>query len=604
MKRTMSLTNVVLLGVSAQIGSGWLFAVLGVAGKTGASAVLSWIIAAALFGIIAVPWMELGTMLPRAGGPIRYPSLSHGMLTGWLAGWAYWIAAVATTTLEAQAVLTYLSSQWPGLGLMVTQDGVKILSWPVGILSGIAVLGVFMVLNMFGVALLSEANRWITIWKIAIPTITFLLLFTAFNSSNFTDYGFFSTGFSGLLQAIPASGIAFAFLGFRNVLDFGGEIKNPRRNIPLAIAGAIIIPLIVYVLLQAAFVGALDWKAAGVAAGDWGSLLSSDWASAPLFQALVTAGFGAFGTILLIDAVASPAATGWVFLGSSSRSTLALSDNGMMPSAFKKFNRFGTPWVALAVSFGVACLFLFPLPSWYKLVSVVSVALLLSYLIGATSMTVFRKTAPHIERPFFLRRAGFWAPASYVVTMLVVYVVGFPTLVNLMTIVFIALPMYAIYTGPRAGWMNRGAGWAWSLVFAVAFFGVNKIGGWFMTLDDKQRPGSIDTLTYLALYTAVIGIGIATLYLLSTAEGRQHIKGSVWFAATLCGLLFLSYFGGFGPLKTPALPDAIAYPLLCAGALASYYWSVASGFRPSYLDGALADFEEDEVLEGEGRAAV
>src|SRR5262245_6210433 len=118
LSRSMSLSNLVMLGVSAQIGSVWLFAVLSDAGAPGPAAVISWIVAAVLFGILAMPWMELGAMLPRSGGPVRYPSLSHGLFTGWIVGGAYWVAAVAVTTLEAQAVLTYLSNKWPNLGLM------------------------------------------------------------------------------------------------------------------------------------------------------------------------------------------------------------------------------------------------------------------------------------------------------------------------------------------------------------------------------------------------------------------------------------------------------------------------------------------------------
>src|SRR5262249_28594951 len=372
-----------------------------------------------------------------------------------------------------------------------------------------------------GIRALAEANRWVTIWKIAIPTITFTLLFTAFKTANLTDFGFASHGVGGILHAIPATGIAFAYLGFRQVLDFGGGCKKPQRDIPIAIGLSILIPMVVYVLLQIAFVGALDWTSAGINPGNWGGLLSSNWASAPLFEALITAGFGAFGTLLLIDAVASPAATGWVFMGSASRSTLALAENGMASSWLRSLNRFHVPWVSLVVSFVASCVFLLPLPSWYKLVSVVSVALLLSYLIGSSTMVVLRRTAPRLHRPFRLRNVGLWAPLSFVATLTMIYVAGFTTLVNLMTVVFLTLPVYTGYIAVKHGWMSRPKGAALSVAFLVIWAYINWAGGWFLSPSDTQRSGSWPTPVYLGVYAVVLAVAVVAIYGSSSPQGRK-----------------------------------------------------------------------------------
>jgi amino acid transporter len=591
LSRSMSLTNLVLLGVSAQIGSGWLFAVLSAAGATGSAAVLSWIFAAVFFGILAMPWMELGAMLPRSGGPVRYPSMSHGLFTGWIVGAAYWVAAVAVTTLEAQAVLTYLSNQWPSLGLMHTSLGIEVLTWPTGILAGVALLGVFTLLNIVGIRALSEANRWVTVWKIAIPAITFILLFTAFKSANFTAFGFASHGIGGILHAIPATGIAFAYLGFRQVLDFGGECRKPQRDIPIAIGLSILIPMVVYVLLQIAFIGALDWTAAGLNPGNWDGLLSSNWASAPLFEALITAGFGAFGTVLLIDAVASPAATGWVFMGSASRSTLALAENSMAPSGLRSLNRFHVPWLSLVVSFVASCLFLLPLPSWYKLVSVVSVALLLSYLIGSSTMAVLRRTAPGLHRPFRLRNVGLWAPLSFLATLVMIYVAGFATLVNLMTVVFLTLPVYSGYLAVRHGWVSRAVGAALSAGFVAMWAYINWAGGWFLSPSDTQRSGSWSTPTYLAVYAVVLAAAVAVIYATSSPDGRKPVARSIWFVVLMMAVLVVSYIGSYGPLDQPVLTEGWDIAVVALIGLPAYYWSVRSGYLTEDITDYLAEEE-------------
>src|SRR5699024_12631682 len=95
LKKDVSLTQLMLLGVSAQIGSGWLFGVLAAAVMAGPAAILSWLIASVLIFLIALTYLELGSMLPRSGGIVRYTYLTHEQFSGWIIGWAYWVSEVA-----------------------------------------------------------------------------------------------------------------------------------------------------------------------------------------------------------------------------------------------------------------------------------------------------------------------------------------------------------------------------------------------------------------------------------------------------------------------------------------------------------------------------
>lgn len=233
LRRSMSFTQLLLLGVSAQIGSGWLFAVLSAAGVAGPAAILSWIIASVLVGLIALTYGELGAMIPRSGAIVRYTYLTHGSYAGWIIGWAYWLSAVTIPPLEAEAVLTYLGGKAPQTHFL--QPNGVILAWPNGILAGIVLMAIFFVLNFFGARFLSESNRWVTIWKLALPTATFCLLFTVLNGSNFVSYGgFTATGIAPIFHAIATTGIIFSLLGFRQALDYGGEVRNAQRSVPWA----------------------------------------------------------------------------------------------------------------------------------------------------------------------------------------------------------------------------------------------------------------------------------------------------------------------------------------------------------------------------------
>jgi amino acid transporter len=592
LRRSMSVTQLLFLGVGAQIGSGWLFAVLAAAGIAGPAAILSWIIAAALFTLIALPWMELGTMLPRSGAIVRYPQLTHGAFTGWMIGWIYWLSAVSIPALEAEAVLTYLGGRFPSTGFLSTRSGVTLLVWPNGILAGIGLMALFFVLNIFGVRLLAEANRWVTVWKLVIPTLTFCLLFVVFDGANFGSYGGFAPlGVSGIFRAIATGGIAFSYLGFRQALDFGGEVRNPRRAIPIATLGSIFIPMVIYTLLQVGFLGALNWGSAGLHPGQWAMLMSSRWAAGPFFKALTASGIAAlvtFGSVLLADAAISPTGTGWIYFGTTTRVGYGLSTQRYVPGVFRRINRFGIPWPAAVAAFVVGCVFFVPAPSWYRLISFVSVAAVLSYIMGCAGLPVLRRTATALPRPYRLPQAWLWAPAGYAASMLVVYWSGYTTLVNLLAAMFIGLPVYSAYTARRRRWIKPAPAWIIAAVFLGAWIYINDSGGWILSTASGQRPGSWGFGLYDVAFSAAVLFFCAAVWLASNAEGRRHVARGVWLIVLLLATFPLSYYGGFGPLKNPPIAFPYGSVIEIGLAVASYYFAVSSGFATEEIEDIVA----------------
>ncbi|MEV0598159.1 APC family permease [Streptomyces sp. NPDC050315] len=590
LKRSLGLWQLTLLGVSTQIGSGWLFAVLSAASAAGPAAIVSWIVGAALFVVVSLPWIELGTLFPRSGGIVRYPSLSHGAFAGWVTGWGYWVGTVCLPAVEAQAVLTYLGGRFPQLGLLRVDNGITMLAWPNGILCAFVLLLGFFVLNFFGVRLLAKVNTWVTLWKVAVPAVTFVLLFFAFKSANLTaGGGFFAQGSHGMVHALATGGIAFAYLGSRQVLDYGGEARNPRRDIPLAVIGSVLIPMVVYLGLQIGFLGALDWSDAGISVGDWAALTASDWASSPLFSALGAAGFGAFATVLLIDAAVSPAANGWVTLGSATRTSFAFANEGYAPRGLGKVNKHGVPWLSLAVSLVISAVFLLPFPSWYQLVSIISAGLVLSYLMGSAIVPVLRRTAPEIPRAWRLPASGFWSAAGFAAGLFIVYACGFVSLVQLLIITFAGLAVYGAYTAPLQGWIAPGTGRALSAAYLASWLWISANGGWFLNVSGKAQQWSWGFPVYFAAMTAAIGLYLLALRAAATPEGRRQLDGGTWLIGTLLAVLALSHYGEFGPLPHPPLSDPYDLLALLVLSLACYVWALRSGFRTQQLDRAVTE---------------
>jgi len=594
LNRAMGFTQLLFMSMGAIIGSGWLLATLAAASTAGPAATISWVIGGVFILFIALTYAEISGMLPRTGGIVRYPVLTHGSYTGWMIGWTYWLSAISVPAIEAEAVVTYVSSQTKTGTLTKISAGVTTLKWPDGILFAIGLMLLFFLLNYFGIRLLSEVNRWVTWWKLIIPTLTFIFLFTVLRGSNFHSYGGFAAqGTAPIFEALSTTGIIFAYLGFRQALEYGGEARNPQRDIPLATVGAIVIAMVVYVGLQVAFVGALRWPQAGVHPGDWTALAKSSWSNAPLYDALKAAGVGwlaSYAWVLLVDGGISPSGTGWIYLGTATRTNYGLSVHGMAPRALQVVNRWRVPWVSTIVALVIGCVFLVPEPSWYKLVGFITSTTALTYIMGGVGLPVFRKYAPRLYRPFRLGWSQFWAPLSFLAAMLIVYFSGFSTLISVYAAVFLGLPLFAWYFVPVRGWAKAAPAAVVGLVFLAAWIYIHIRGGWVLRVNPPVS-GRWSFGVYDAALSADVLFMCAGLWLISNPEGRRHIRSGLWFVIMLLCVLPLSYYGAFGPLTTPSIKFPWDTLISLGIGIVAYYWGVASGINTEELQDIVAKAE-------------
>lgn len=614
LRKTMGFNHLLFLSVTALIGSGWLFAAIASAGVAGPAAILAWAVGGVLIIFIAVSYMEPAGTIPRSGAIVRYPALTHGAYTGWMLGWAYWLSAITVPAIEAEAVVTYVGGRFPSSNIVTTSHGVVEMAWPNGILFGIGLMVIFFVLNFFGIRLLAEVNRWLTWWKLIIPALTAIFLFTIAKSSNFTSLsyhgagGFTPYGAASIFGAISSTGILFSYLGFRQALDYAGEARNPQKHVPWATILSVLIAFVIYVAIQVGFTGAVNWHNAGVHPGDWVGLSSSGWASAPLFSAFQAAAIGWLGTfsqILVVDAGISPSATGWVYLGTSARTNYGLSVNGNLPKNFQSPNRWHIPWVSLVVATVIGCIFFIPAPSWYKLVGFISAATALTYIMGGVSTVILRRHAPELHRPFRLRGMWVWAPLGFLAAWMVVYWSGYATLVQVYAAVFIGLPIFVWYYARQKGWFvnatNMWLAQLVSLVFLGTWCYIQYGGGWLLRVS-PPASNAWGPLTYYFAMLADVLFFCGALWLLSNAEGRKHINHGWWFIVAMWPILLVSYYGVYGPEKTPAL----AFPwdtLIALGiGIIGFVLAVASGYSTDELQEIVAASKATPEAVGTGSA--
>jgi len=316
----VGLFSAICIGIGSIIGSGWLFASYYAAKFAGPIAVASWIIGAIISLVIALLLAEVATMFPENGLFSRLLTISHNRDIGFIIAISNWLAIVMVIPSEAVATIQYLGNIFPNIANKIfIDDGLTTL----GSISAICIMLIYALLNYWGIRSLTKSNNIITSIKIFIPILTGLIIMkSAFHIDNFTSYK--STiapyGIDKAFSSIVTCGIFYAFCGFNMITVFARELKNPQKNIPIALCSAIIICLIIYLLLQISFIGGVNPQS--VAKG-WNNLHFTS----PFAELSILLGINWLSIVLYADAALSPSGTGIIYLGSGARMINAMAED-------------------------------------------------------------------------------------------------------------------------------------------------------------------------------------------------------------------------------------------------------------------------------------
>jgi amino acid transporter len=482
LKRGLTLRDAALIGIGGAIGSGILFAAAGGTAYAGPAVLISWIVAAAMIAFITIPYAEIASMVPKGGISARIGYYVYGSYGGFISGWALFLWSAIIPAIEGVAVSQYASYWVPSLYHVVS--GVGLLT-PLGVIVAIIITIFFAILNFMGISKFGAFNCWLTYLKIA-SVILFILLVPLFlfHASNFTSTGFLPFGWAGVLIAIPATGILFSFGGYRQVADMSGEMKNPRKNVPLAIGTTLVVQSVLYILMAIVIVGAVSWAGLGVAPGTWSSVASLSSPLADLMHmgaATVPAFAGSVLGILvilaLLFAIFSPFGTFGVYLTGSARIIFGFSKENALPKTFGKLNKDGVPVAALVLASVLAVLFIIPLPSWYSLVDFVVVAAVINFALIAASLPTLRKIYPGIKRPFKTPYVRAWSLLAFVMSALLIYWATYPTTLYALGATLAGTVFY-LYQANNSKWKGINLRHSiWIPTFIIGMIILSYIGG-------------------------------------------------------------------------------------------------------------------------------
>jgi APA family basic amino acid/polyamine antiporter len=439
--RSLGLLDATMLVVGSMIGSGIFIVSADIARTVGSPfyMLLTWLITGVITIIAALSYGELAAMMPKAGGQYVYLKESYNSMVGFLYGWTLFLV-IQTGTIAAVAVAfaKFTGVLIPALSekdILFDLSGFHISAAQ---LFAIASLIVLTIINYRGIKNGKIMQVIFTLIKIVMIAGLIILGFivatgNSFWSANFNDIWHASTTIidknNNIVSIHDISGIAlFAAIGvamvgsvfssdaWNNVTFIAGEIKNPKRNIPLSLFWGVLIVTIIYILSNIVYLCLLPLHGTPDAADVIGrgiQFATSD-------RVGVAAAFRLFGdSAAIIMAVLIMLSTFGCNNGlilSGARVYYAMANDGLFFKQTSKINKFGVPGIALifqCIWASILCLS----GKYGDLLDYVVFAVLIFYILTITGLFILRQKRPDAERPY--KAFGYPVlPALYIILAL------------------------------------------------------------------------------------------------------------------------------------------------------------------------------------------
>ncbi|HEV7993559.1 MAG TPA: APC family permease [Gemmatimonadaceae bacterium] len=381
LERSLGVWFGIAVGVGGMIGAGILRSPAEVAARLPIPSLFlgAWVIGGiyALLGANAIA--ELATMVPRSGGQYVFVRHALGEYPGFLVGWNDWLSTMASVSalaiVESEAIAALIPALAPYL---LPMAALAIAATTIALLRGVREG--------------DRAQRATSVIKtgvlLALVVACFAWRLTRGAALEPARHAVATPGGFTLVAAMLAAlqGIIYAYDGWTGIAYFSGEVADPGRQIPRSLAGGLLATMLIYLLINAAFITVLPLSAV---------------AAAPLAAASVASVlFGTHGgtVVQLLIALAIPSALVANAL-MASRVGLVLGQDALAPRAFGRVNAGGTPSVSLIAGAAIAELFLLT-GTFERLITICSFLFVASYAMSFASVFVLRRREPNAARPY------------------------------------------------------------------------------------------------------------------------------------------------------------------------------------------------------------
>jgi APA family basic amino acid/polyamine antiporter len=372
---------------------------------------LAWLVGGLLSFFGALTYAELGAMKPQAGGEYVYVRDAYGPLGGFLYGWTWFViakpASVATITtglvriLGTFPIFSFFSED---VFLANVHSHPFVVTW--GQIVAITAAVLISTLNYLGIKKAGEFQLVFTVLKVAIILGIVFICFSGIGDvhgrgwSNFA--GTFTgakSGLAGFMAALVAA--LWAYDGWNDLNMVAGEVKNPERNIPIALIAGVATVGMLYVLVNAGVQYVLP--ASAIAASQRPASDAVALVMGHMGAAIVSAGMAISMLVTLNGTIMSGA-----------RVPFAVARDGYFFRALAEVHpRFHTPSAAIVVQAALSIVLLLLGGNFRQLFSLAIFAEWLFYMIAGSTIFVFRWRDPQAKRPY--RVLGYpFVPALFI----------------------------------------------------------------------------------------------------------------------------------------------------------------------------------------------
>ena len=379
LKRQLNLFQVIMLGTAGTLGSG-IFILTGLAAEVaGPATFLAILVGGFLSFSIALNYSELATVYPETGGAMTYVREAWGKgLLSFLIGSMDSISSTFYCALSAVGFAYSMSVFFPSIPIV-----------PVAI----AVIIIFVILNILGVSNVGNVQIVMGIgllFAFAVYIIAGFVSPNGFHPATLFPNGrmFPTEGLvknTGILMKTIAL-IYAAYVGFEVIADDAEEVKNPSKNIPVAILVSLVLITLIYSLTVVVTLGTVTWQSV---AGSTTALSDAIKVFMPGLGVTIIAMAGMVGALTSINSS----------MLSATRESFTLSRDGAWPLALSRLNRARVPFMAILM-IGVVSI----------LITIIGVVDFLSYITSAgylfvlffsnLAMIRLHQKYPNIHRPF------------------------------------------------------------------------------------------------------------------------------------------------------------------------------------------------------------
>ena len=380
--------------------------------------IAAWIAAGLLSLAGALTYAELTAMKPEAGGPYVFLRDAFGRIWSFLFGWTQLLiirtgSQAAVAVVFAIALNDYLGG---GLRHVLIETSIFGLPWTVTSLELVAimVIAIFTTLNCLSVSISGYIATVLTGVKIGLVIFVGLGAFLWVTGGSFDHFSMASTGGTceGVAESVRYGSLEYTFLagfaaamlgalwgydGWDNLSFVAGEVKEPGRNLPIAIIGSVMLIILLYVIVQIASFYVLD-PVSVASVSETGSVgmavVSKFFGGDP-----ATFATGVAIAIFTMGLMLSSLGTLHTSILSNSRIPYAMAQDGVMFKLFSKLSVHRVP-VNAVIFQGVWATVLALSGSFDTLTDYVIFASWIFYAMITLSIFVFRKREPDTERPY------------------------------------------------------------------------------------------------------------------------------------------------------------------------------------------------------------